>query len=299
VLTYRITGSLQRRPSAENPAVEELVLPLNATVDARRVREFLAGSGLLEPVAQERPSLALRVQPAAGLDPRRAAGPLAALRQQLIQAFEARELVVIEPALRATPLTGDESALDLARALGADVGLEVAVDWRPGGSGGVRGGIAEVSIQVRRASDGAALALARFEGAGYHPAPEEALLRALEAVRPQLVDNVALQLSQNWDELTRTAGPVEVQLLDVTSLLQVDAVRTALEGPLAAQSVELSELRPGGALLRVSARLSPGALQDRLAASTFEGFQLEAVAVDSERVSLRVRPAPSLELAPR
>ena len=133
-------------------------------------------------------------------------------------------------------------------------------------------------------------ALARFEGAGYHADEDEALMRALEAVREQVAENIVFQLSRNWDELARADGPIEVVLLDVTSLIQVRAVRSALEASLGAKETALLELRPGSAWLRVVARLSPGALQERLTSVVFDGFQLETVEVEPERLSLRIRP---------
>jgi hypothetical protein len=60
---------------------------------------------------------------------------------------------------------------------------------------------------------------------------------------------------------------------------------------MGAEQVDLLELGPGTAALRVAAGLSPGALQDRLAAARFEGFSLEPQEAAAGRVALRVREA--------
>ncbi|MCE2392597.1 MAG: hypothetical protein J4G09_14155 [Proteobacteria bacterium] len=324
LLTYRITGSPFLRPATPDPGedlegrpadpeieaepalewpefeesgAEEWVLPLNATIDTRRLREYLTGRGLL--VAWDaRPSVVLDVRGSAGLDPGEAAGPLAELRRYLVRALERGEVVVVEPGVRGTPLSGEEDALDLARALGADIGLEVGVRWWPTGTG-TSGGVAEVSVRARRASDAADLALSRFQGAGYHELAPEALQRALEAVRDQVAENVLLQLSRNWSELARSSGPVDAVLLDVSSLVHVDAVRSAIEFGLDAEEAVLSELGPRRARLRVTAQLSAGALQDRLTAMAFDGFRLQPVEVSPDQIVMRVRAEPSAaEAAP-
>jgi hypothetical protein len=171
--------------------------------------------------------------------------------------------------------------------------VELRVGWRDQPGSGPRSAIAEVGLSAQRTGDASELALGRFQGVGHHDAPAEALARALEAVQVQVVDNLVLQLSRNWQEIADADGPMELVLVDVTGLRQVLSVRELVRNRLGAEEVELLELAPGSASLRVQASLSPGALQDRLAAATFEGFALEPIEASAGRVSLRVR-----ELAP-
>ncbi len=294
VLTFR-PGSLESRPSADGPGAVEWVLPLEASVDRRAVGDFLRGRGW-GGASGAMPSVALCVVPAAGLESDAATEVLPELARYVSDALGARELVLLEPALRRGGPTCRRGAVEVAQALGADVAVDVAVGWRPQTtSSGLRGGIADVRVRASRSVDGASLALSRFQGAGYHASAARALERALEAVRDQLVDNVVLQLSRNWAEVARAQGSIEVHLIDVDSLLQVEAVRERIVARLGASQAQLVELGPGEASLAVAARLSPGALGDRLSALAFEGFALDPVGVEPGRVSMRVRRA-ELEL---
>ncbi len=312
VLTYRVDGAPIRRPQAENPDLEEVVVRLTATVDGGQLRDFLREKGLLADSA-EQPSIALRVAPAIGLTAAQAAGPLAGFEQFLLRSLESDGFVVVEPALRPAGLEQPENALALARSLGADLALDVNVSWRRRlADSGVVGGIADVRVRALRAHDGAEIARSRFEAPGYHRDPQEAVVRALEAVGEQVAQNLQLQLERNWQTLAGEDGPVQLQLqlernwqtlagedgpvqlqlINLTSLLQAIAVRDMLAGTLDAERVALVELGPGRAAMQVEISLSPGALQDRLATVLFDGFRLEPVETGRDRVELRVEPIP-------
>ncbi len=290
VLTYRVDGAPIRRPRAENPELEELVVRLTATVDGTQLRDFLREKGVLLDRA-EQPSIALSVTPAIGLTAAQAAGPLAGFEQFLLRRLEADGFVVVEPALRPSGLERPENALALARALGTDLALDVNVSWRRRlAESGVVGGLADVRVRALRAHDGVEIARSRFEAPGYHRDPQEAVVRALQALGEQVAQNLQLQLERNWHTLAREEGPVQLQLVNLTSLLQANAVRDALAGALDAERVVLVELGPGRASMQVETSLSPGALQDRLAAVPFDGFRLEPVETGRDRVELRVEP---------
>ncbi|MCP4005841.1 MAG: hypothetical protein GY725_16745 [bacterium] len=299
VLSYRVAGALRQEMSLEDDS-EQVVLPVRATVDAGQLRAYLETLGLLES-PREKPSVVLFLRLDRGIsgDPRPA--PLVSLERFLQDRLSQQGLVVVEPALRANREIQPESALALGRDLGADVALDVALSWRPKDTGSrVKGGVAEVRVRAVRVGDGTELALARFEGAGYHDHSEEAFARGVGAVREQLVDNVILQLDRNWQALAEESGAVEVRLFGVSNLLQVTAVRGALKRDLGADRAALMEMSPGTAFLRVEGALSPGALQDRLAALEFSGFRLEPVLVEAGRVELRVEPvsAPAMPQDP-
>lgn len=296
VLTYRVDGPLARRPQLENPDLEEVVLVLTATVDAGQLREFLRDSGLLRD-AGNRPSIALLVSPAAGLSPSESAGLLAGFEQFLLRHLEAAGFVLVEPALRPSGLESPENALALARSLGADLALDVRVGWRPRlAESRVVGGVAEVRVRALRAHDGVEIARSRFEAPGYHDDRQEAVVRALQALGDQVAENLQLQLERNWQTLARVRGPVELQLRNVTSLLQARAVSDVLSNALDARRVALVALSPGSAEMEVEISLSPGALQDRLAMFPFDGFRLEPIATTRDRVELRVELQAELAL---
>ena len=291
VLTYRVDGALIRRPRAENPGLEEVVVRLTATVDGGQLRDFLRERGMLSESAV-RPSIALTVAPAIGLTAAQAAGPLVGFERFLTRRLESDGFVVVEPALRPSGLARPESALALARSLGTDLALDVNVSWRRRlAESGIVGGIADVRVRALRAHDGVEIARSRFEAPGYHRDPQEAVVRALQALGEQVAQNVQLQLERNWQTLARKEGPVQLQLINLTSLLQAVAVRDALAGVLDAEHVALVGLGPGRAAMQVEISLSPGALQERLAAVSFDGFRLEPVETGRDRVELRVEPS--------
>jgi len=294
VLTYRIDGALEHRHSPLDPAIEEYSLPITARIDAGQLRELLVKEGFLHE-AGDRPSLALRVRAVGALAESAPAGALAHLEQSLRQSLAERQFVVVDPALRAGVGGEPASALELARSLGADVALELEVDWRtnPASGSSTPGGVAEVRARAQRSDDGSELAIARFEAAGYHAERDAAIARALEAVEPQVGENLALQLQRNWEAVAATDRPIELGLDAVSSLEQVMAVRRVLLQQLGARSAELRELRPQGATLQVVSPLGPGALQEKLASVRFEGFALSPEDAGAGRARLRVEPHPA------
>lgn len=296
VLTYRTAGPLTRRPSKLDPEVSEWVLPVTARVDTPQLRAWLVRSGFLRD-AGERPSLVMRVRPTGDLAAAPPVGALSHLQETLRAKLKDQQFVLIESALRQGDDSEPRSALELARGVGADVGVDLDVSWRPNPQteGGISGGVAEVRARALRSDDGSELAIARFEAAGYNALREEAIAQALLAVEPQLALNLGQQLERNWQAQTTGDRPVDLELESVSNLIQVGAVRRALLGPLAAKSAEIRELRPGGATLQVVSALSAGALQERLANLHFDGFALAPVEAGAGRARLRVElaaPAP-------
>lgn len=293
VLTYRVHGAPQRRPSGGTPGAEELVLTVTATVDAGQVRDHLQAAGLLR-AEGDRPSVALWVHPAADdeLD-----SLLTRLEAGLARRLERAGYIVVDPALRPGAARA-RSALDLARVLGADLGVDVGVGWRERElQAQVSSGVATVRLLALRTRDAVALAEGRFEAPAHHADRDEAILRALEALQSQVGDNLVLQLDRNWRALGRDEGPVTLALSNVTSLLQVEAVQRTLRNVLGAEQTALVELGPSRAAIEVQGPLSPGALQERLTAIAFEGFRLEPLEVRPRGVDLRV--APESEPAPQ
>jgi len=293
VLTYRVGGSLARRPSALDPQVQEWVLPVTARIDTTQLRVFLIRAGFVRE-AGERPSVVIRIRPVGSLATAPPVGALSHLSQAVRSKLESQQFVLVDAALRPGEESEPRSALELARGLGADVGLELDVDWRPNPqTAGTPGGVAEVRARALRSDDGSELAIARFEAAGYDAVRDEAIARALQAVEPQLGQNLGQQLERNWQAQNPGDRPVELELEAVSSLVQVSAVQRALLGSLAASRAELRELHPGGATLQVVSPLSAGALQERLAGLHFDGFALAPVEAGGGRARLRVELAPA------
>jgi len=291
VMTYRVTGPVGARPSPEIPDRQEFVLGLSATVDVARVRERLRSLGVLRE-GKDRASFVLRVrQPVAGAAVSPA--PLTAFAHELTRRLQVAGLVAVDPALRAAGPGYSKSTLELARVLGADLAIDVSARWQPRDSqASIPGGLAEVRVQARRTQDGSEVALSRFDAPAYHGDPDEAFARALEAVQPQVAENLILQLERNWRVLAQESGPVQIRLVNATTMLQVEAVQETLRGALGAQEASLVTLGPWAAEITVRGPLSPGALQDRLVASVFDGFRLHPIEVSQSRVELRVERLP-------
>src|SRR5262249_9346624 len=151
-----------------------------------------------------------------------------------------RDFVFVETALR-PGVSAQPSALELARSVGADVALDLEVDWRTAAAGAssVPGGGAGGRARAARRDGGGGLAGARFEAAGSHAERDAAIARALEAVEPQVGENLALQLQRNWEAVAATDRPIEVGLDAVSNLDQVMAVRRVLIQQLGAKTAEI------------------------------------------------------------
>ncbi len=286
VIAYKVLPEGGPRRSTLDPSLREWALRIAATVDAARIRERLRASGvLLGPAA--RPSLVLLARGEG--EPATAPATLAALEDQLKRRLAQAKFVVVEPALRAGAAPGP---LETARALGAELSLDVRARWQPRDpEARVPGGVLEVEILALRVRDGLEVALARFEAAAWHADLVEAQTRAAEALAPQAAENLILQLDRNWRALAADAPAVSVVLSGIPSLGAVEAVAAALRAQVGAGQVELRALRPHLAELLVEGPLSAGALQERLAALRFEGFRLEPGELTREQVELRVIPA--------
>jgi len=287
VLTYRLDGDPQTRPSAERPSVEEYVIVISATVDAGRLRESLQRLGYL-PSTGTRPSLALFLELAPN-----AAGEFALepLRQFLSQKLSDEGFVIVEPALYSGSGGRPRSAVELARSLGADVGVGIDVSWSPlarGAGSAAQGGTVEVRVRSVRARDALELASVRFEAPGYAPQPEQAFQKAVQGLQEQLASGVLFQLEQNLASLGDANPPVRVRLSDVSGLRQVERVQAILLDVLGAKDVRLAVLEPRSAELVVDSSLSPGALQERMVGAAYDGFELEPVQVGTDVIELRV-----------
>ncbi len=295
VLTYRVDAPPQARRSPTDPSVEQQVLQLTATVDAERLRRQLQELGF-GAASGSRPSVAIFEQLIA---PRDAGGNLSSLSVAPLREFVARTLsesgfVVVEPALYAGARVAPANAVELARGLGADLGIDLEVRWTPrpvptGAS--VAGGVAEVQVRSLRARDATELASGRFEAPGYGPDGRAAFARAVEAVRDQVAKGLVFQLEQNLSAI-QVAGSkaVRVRLTEVAGLIQVESVQKTLIGTLGASTASLVLLEPHAAELAVESDLSPGVLQERLIGAAYPGFQLELAGVQSESIELRVMP---------
>jgi len=297
VLTYRVDGTPQRRVSRLDPSVQEYVLGLTATVDAASVRGELRSAGLLRS-SIDRPSVVLHVVTVPPIFPG-ASSLLSAFERYVGERLREEEFVVVEPALRPGTEPEVRSAAELARGVGADLGLDLVVSWSERRlSERINGGIAEIRATARRARDGSEVASARFDAPAYHADVDEAFVRAVEAVQVQLVENLILQLNRNWDAMAQEDEPVTLQLLNVSSYMQIEAVQTTLKNVLGAAEARIQGFGPYHAELLVEGPLSAGALQDRLAAIVFDGFRLEPVQVERDRVDLRVVPSEPADAGP-
>ncbi len=291
ILTYRVHSDSGARVSASDLVSREYAVRLTASVDAAQVRAQLQSLRLVAD-SRERPSVVLLVRPDRSAPARDSS--LVGLEDSVKQRLAAEGFVIVEPALRRGGLHA-ASAVGFARALGADVGVDISARWRERGVGTrVLGGTLALEVRALRVEDGFEVAIARFEAPAYHDDPAEAQVRAAEALQGQLADNLLLQLERNWEALADPGRPIRVVLSSVTSLWQAERVSDALAGPLRAESVSIAALAPRVVELRVEAPLSPGALQDRLSSLPFDGFRLEPVKVERDRVELRVALEPEL-----
>ena len=287
VLTFRPLGD-RTVASRDQPGEREAVLELAATVDAEQVRAWLGEVGLLADRGR-RPSVAVLVRgggAAFGGDP----GLFTGFEESLVRALEAKGYSPIDPALAPEPgRTG--GALEFARRVGADIGVDIAISATERGlQDALQSVMTEVRVTARRSADSIELASSRFAAPGYHRDRDEALLRGLDSLRGQVADNLIQQLEQNWRELSRGREPLRLRLANLSSQVQVEAVQERLLRSFGAKRAELVEIAPATAELEIDSRLSAGALRDRLGAASFEGFQLEPVPAGGDVVVLRVEP---------
>lgn len=283
VLNYRPESAMEIQNDPGPPERTLFVVPIVATVDAAQVRERLSELGYLGGGAR-RPSVALVVRAVESPEL-----PLDAFEQTLRRSLSAQGYTLVRPALRPGRGRVPPTAPELARALGADVAVDVEVLWRARRMGaGVVGGDARVQVRAERASDGSELARLTFETPAYHRDAAEATARALEALEEQVVRNLLLQLDRNWQVLDQPQGPLRLILVNVREFAEVDAVREALTELIGADGAKLRLLGPLRAEFELSSTLSPGSLQDRLVRTGFPGFELERVRVTSDLVELGV-----------
>lgn len=287
ILTYRLDAEIGRRRSRAAPGGEEYAVRLTATVDTEQVRARLQEAGIgAQPASKPSVLVLARRQQAGGHTSQVA---LTLLEDHMKRRLEEAGFPLVEPALR-TPSGGEQGLpAEIGRALGADVALDLAAGWTEKGIGDrVIGGVADVRVRALRVADRAQLGSSRFDVPAYHDDPMEAQMRAMESVGIQIAQNVILQLEQNWEALNEDERPLVIHLSNVSALAQVEHVRDRLRAVLDSGDVEIAALSPRSAELVVRADVSPGALQEQLAASAFDGFRLEPVDLTRERLDLRI-----------
>jgi hypothetical protein len=289
VLTYRIEPGGEVRPMASDPNRVEYVVRVTATIDAAQLRHELERLGYLRETAS-RPSLLLRVSSrsfagSGGADPR-----LEPLERALRAEFLEHGFIVLDPGVLPGPDPQGRSAFNLARATGADVGVEIGVRLKQSRIGGhISGVVAEVDAVATRAADGYELARIRLDTPGYHRDPDEASMRALEAVQAPLAQNLRVQLEQNWVALAGERRSVHLVLRGVTSFAQVTAVWDLLRDGLGVEQVELDTLAPALAQFSLGDAPSPAVLQARLTQAELQTFRLESLEVTSDTLEMVIR----------
>lgn len=289
VLTYRIEPGGEVRPMRSDPNRIEYVVRVTATIDAAQLRHELERLGYLRETAS-RPSLLLRVTARGSAWSGEADPRLEPLERALRQEFLEHEFIVLDPGVLPGPDPEGRSAFNLARATGADVGVEISVRLKESRIGGhISGVVAEVEAVATRAADGYELARIRLDTPGYHRDPDEASMRALEAVEAPLAQNLRVQLEQNWVALAGERRAVHLVLRGVTHFTQVEAVWDLLRDGLGVEQVELDTLAPALAQFSLRDAPSPAVLQARLTQADLEAFRLESLEVTNDTLEMVIR----------
>jgi hypothetical protein len=289
VLGYRIEPGAGLRPLRGDPSRSEYAVRVNATVDAAQVRVELKRLGWLRD-AGGRPSVLLRVRNverrwAGGEDPR-----LEPLERAVREELRANGYPVVDPGALPGADPEARSALELARAAGAAVAVEISVRLKEAkATSRVPGVVAEVRTLALRAADGTELVRMRLDTPAYHSDPAEATMRALDAVRGPVARNLRVQLEQNWTALAEERAAVQLVLRGVTRFAQVEAVWTLLRETLGLKGAELRALSPAIAEFVLSDAPAPAVLESRLTRADLGPFRLEALSVAPDRLELMVR----------
>jgi hypothetical protein len=215
------------------------------------------------------------------------------LERSIRQDLRRHEFVVLDPGVLPGPDSEERSALELARTAGADVAVDVDVTLRRTSIGRrIVGVVAEVTARAIRVQDGFELAHVQLDTPAYHTDPDEAAMRALDAVQEPLAQNLRVQLERNWGVLASERGPLSLIVRGVTGFSQVIAVWDLLSSGREVEGVELRALAPGRAEFSLREAPSSGVLQARLARAELPGFRLEPLAIAADRLELAVRALP-------
>jgi hypothetical protein len=303
ILTYRIEQGGELRPIEDAPDELEYVVVVTATVDAAQLRNDLRRLGYVHG-AGDRPSVVVAVRSDSFGGPRRSDVRLEPLERTLREELLSNGFVVLEPGVLPGPDPESQSAAELARSVGADVAVEVGVRLRRTGlRTRIVGIVAEVSARAVRVRDGYELALVQLDTPAYHLDPDEATMRAVDAVREPLAQNLRVQLEQNWVALASDQRPIRLVLHGVTRFSQVSAVYGLLQGGTGIDGLELRTLGPGQAEFALAAAPSPGVLQARLVRAKLPGFRLDPLSVTVDQIEVAVREVapetPAVGPAPR
>ena len=289
VLTYRIERAGRLQPMAEEPERMEYVVQVTTTLDAAELRRELDELAFLRSPTG-RPSVILRVRGRGAPWTGAADVRLEPLDRALRGEFRTNDFIVVDPGV--LPGTDPErrGLLELARAAGADVAIDVQVELRETAIGSrIVGVVAEVTALAIRVQDAFELARIRLDTPAYHTDPDEATMRALDSVKGPLARNLRVQLEENWRVLARERGPIRLILHGVTGFGQVTAVWDVLRAGRGVEGAELRALSPGRAEFILHDAPSAGVLQSRLAEADLPGFRLEPAAVAAGRLELMVR----------
>ncbi len=292
ILTYRIEPGGALRPVPGEPELFQYVVRVTAAVDAAQLRReldrvaFLGGGG-------GQPSVLVLVRGGSGGRRGRPDVRLEPLERSIRQDLRRHEFVVLDPGVLPGPDPEERSALELARTAGADVAVDVDVTLRRTGIGRrIVGVVAEVTARAIRVQDGFELARVQLDTPAYHTDPDEATMRALDAVQEPLAQNLRVQLERNWGVLASERGPLSLIVRGVTGFSQVIAVWNLLSSGREVEGVELRALAPGRAEFSLREAPSSGVLQARLARAELPGFRLEPLAIAADRLELAVRALP-------
>ncbi len=292
ILTYRIEPGGELRAVPDSPDELAYVVSVTATVDARQLRTELQLIGYLS-TGPAQPSVVIAVRIDSFGDERASDVRLEPLEKALRKELESHGFIVMEPGLLPGADPRSRTASELARAVGADVAVDVGVRLRRTYvQRHVVGIVAEVSAYAVRVRDGFELAEVRLDTPAYHLNPDEATMRAVDAVREPISRNLRIQLEQNWSALLPEDRPTLLVLHGVTRFAQVSAVYSLLEEGGGIDGVELRTLGPGQAEFALLAAPSPGVLQSRLMRAKLPGFRLAPLSIAADRIEVVIREVP-------
>ena len=292
ILTYRIESGGELREVPDSPDELVYVVSVTATVDARQLRTELQLIGYLRR-GPARPSVVIAVRIDSFGEERASDVRLEPLENTLRNELESHGFIVMEPGVLPGTDPRSRTASELARAVGADVAVDVGVRLRRTRvQTHLVGIVAEVSAYAVRVRDGFELAEIRLDTPAYHLNPDEATMRAVDAVREPISRNLRVQLEQNWVALMPEDHPILLVLHGVTRFAQVSAVYGLLEGGAGIEGVELRTVGPGQAEFAISAAPSPGVLQSRLLRAKLPGFRLAPLSVAADRIEVAIREVP-------
>jgi hypothetical protein len=291
ILTYRIEPGGKLRPKPGEPGTLEYLVRVTATVDAAQLRRELERIRVGGQFSGG-PSVLLRLRSATGEG--RPDARLEPLERSVREELRNNGFVLLDAGALPGRAPEQRGLLELARAIRADVAVDVRVALRRGGIGSRMVSVtADVTALAIRVQDAFELARVQLETPAYHTDPEEAAMRALDATREPLARNLRVQLDRNWGALAADRGQLRLVLRGVRRFTQVTEVWDLLSSGSEIEGVQLRVLAPGTAEFFLREAPSPGVLQSRLARSDLPGFRLEPLAMAADRLEFTVREHPA------